>query len=208
MSEVCHHASIRALSHVQGLNFSPQDIETSIPTKDRRFTKNKFTANVKAQRGFWNLDVNEKNLPFDLRSLPIFKGEKKTQQTWSQGGIRHLSLMLMKTTKGLKEKTYLSMDTSTFMEWFSSGNFTRSLKWLSQVQNVRAWEIWRWWRQKCKKKTGNQECSQGHSMEEDEMALQECNKLSDLLALFHNWFFVYMVEIKANKTTLYTSLFL
>lgn len=52
MSEVCHHASIRALSHVQGLNFSPQDIETSIPTKDRRFTKNKFTANVKAQRGF------------------------------------------------------------------------------------------------------------------------------------------------------------
>lgn len=152
MSEVCHHASIRALSHVQGLNFSPQDIETSIPTKDRRFTKNKFTANVKAQRGFWNLDVNEKNLPFDLRSLPIFKGEKKTQQTWSQGGIRHLSLMLMKTTKGLKEKTYLSMDTSTFMEWFSSGNFTRSLKWLSQVQNVRAWEIWRWWRQKCKKK--------------------------------------------------------
>lgn len=36
------------------------------------------------------------------------------------------------------------------------------------------------------KKTGNQECSQGHSMEEDEMALQECNKLSDLLALFHN----------------------
>lgn len=77
MSEVCHHASIRALSHVQGLNFSPQDIETSIPTKDRRFTKNKFTANVKAQRGFWNLDVNEKNLPFDLRSLPIFKGEKK-----------------------------------------------------------------------------------------------------------------------------------
>lgn len=59
-----------------------------------------------------------------------------------------------------------------------------------------------------KKKTGNQECSQGHSMEEDEMALQECNKLSDLLALFHNWFFVYMVEIKANKTTLYTSLFL
>lgn len=45
-----------------------------------------------------------------------------------------------------------------------------------------------------KKKTGNQEHSQGHSMEdsqrhtweEDEMALQECNKLSHLLALFHN----------------------
>lgn len=75
MSEVCHHASIRALSHVQGLNFSPQDIETSIPTKTGGLLKT--SSQQMSQHGFWNLDVNEKNLPFDLRSLPIFKGEKK-----------------------------------------------------------------------------------------------------------------------------------
>ncbi len=83
----------------------------------------------------------KKYSPFDLGNLPNFKREKNRAVTTRgqqniilyclKSGCR-FALSVVKVTQN-KEESHLSMDTFTFMEWFSSGNLTRSLKILSEV---------------------------------------------------------------------------
>lgn len=78
VSEVCHHASTLALSHVQNLAFGPKYIKTAVSKQTKMYEKSNscksFTKNTTLY------EIRCKHLPFDLRSLPDLNEKEKQSQ--------------------------------------------------------------------------------------------------------------------------------
>lgn len=117
MSEISHHRSILTLSHVQGLGHSPQDVKAPIPTH----RKSLALASNLDDKLLLDMKQKEPNSPFNLGHFPVFQDEN-VEEINVKTNI--LAFSPWETLQG----SHLSMNTSTFMEWFSSENLTRSLK--------------------------------------------------------------------------------
>lgn len=122
MPEVCHHASTLALRHVQGLDCGSQHIKSAVPDQQ---------IHVKRYRGE---QLVEGQGP--VETFPPGGGERLSSPLhvrWRRPEVKDKQSLSNSRdwiwwTPAAEKRPHLSIDTLTFIEWFSSGTLTRSLE--------------------------------------------------------------------------------